>query len=786
MATTVRNCDRLPPEKVPSSYLSDNQKTSDGTHVVKDGARQNNKGRCGTRKLIKRTMHVLLEDMNLVTKDSHKKERKKSHAEELRSEIQESLSKKRKILLETDEDGIAMTKKTCFTKTQKEDTCLKNQLTVSKKVKKAQMKPICKNDKESMKMIRKKKKEPTVPVRKKREASLNAAIMVNIIYEKDSMQTQTPSDLKKKSAPIKNNNTSKCTNKLSLKTGNITFFGKNTYKMNRDKMRKQDSEKTSKKLDVKKKCNNKSRDTDFNKRKPKACNIHSKTKKNDKFQRNEKLKTDKFTKNKNPEKFVRRLASLNAEAMISAVREKKVKKKFPKQNQDTCKAARTHVTVTPKKWCPAQCRECVQSVHVPSVYNSSPDPLHTCSVGGSSPENLSTSSLYNSRTNFHSLESFHTPPVYNSSHSSPVYNSPTDSIYWNSTSCGEQQHMLPSTEPEPCDDHSVLIDVTSPCTTPKLQSMETSPYMKNVIPHQCIPTCPTYQCSHISGVVSSPDCQSYTLNGMGSLSSVHMMSYPACNSAFSVSCPHSIHHCPGCSASYPLIHATPCLVHHPVPIHISTPPVSDIPTGEEKKLKPLPVQRCISWHGWKWDGETEIKKIPNLSVSDGSLVERKCYSTIVHTDGDIIRVRDCVLLASGPKSKELPYVAKVITFWEHPETGEMMMHLLWYYRPEHTDGGRKRHHLECEIFASKHKDENSVACIDDKCYVLTFNEYCRHMAEVRRLMSVGPAREKVVPDQEEEYPRSRCLASVQADPESVFLCRQVYDFRQKRILKNPS
>lgn len=62
----------------------------------------------------------------------------------------------------------------------------------------------------------------------------------------------------------------------------------------------------------------------------------------------------------------------------------------------------------------------------------------------------------------------------------------------------------------------------------------------------------------------------------------------------------------------------------------------------------------------------------------------------------------------------------------------------------------------------------------------------RHMAEVRRLMSVGPAREKVVPDQEEEYPRSRCLASVQADPESVFLCRQVYDFRQKRILKNPS
>lgn len=30
-----------------------------------------------------------------------------------------------------------------------------------------------------------------------------------------------------------------------------------------------------------------------------------------------------------------------------------------------------------------------------------------------------------------------------------------------------------------------------------------------------------------------------------------------------------------------------------------------------------------------------------------------------------------------------------------------------------------------EIFASRHQDENSVACIEEKCYVLTFAEYCR-------------------------------------------------------------
>lgn len=55
----------------------------------------------------------------------------------------------------------------------------------------------------------------------------------------------------------------------------------------------------------------------------------------------------------------------------------------------------------------------------------------------------------------------------------------------------------------------------------------------------------------------------------------------------------------------------------------------------------------------------------------------------------------------------------------------MMMSLLWYYRPEHTEQGRQLNDCPDEVFASKHQDHNSVACIEDKCYVLTFNEYCR-------------------------------------------------------------
>lgn len=124
---------------------------------------------------------------------------------------------------------------------------------------------------------------------------------------------------------------------------------------------------------------------------------------------------------------------------------------------------------------------------------------------------------------------------------------------------------------------------------------------------------------------------------------------------------------------------------------------------------------------------------------------RKCYPAMMHETGDKIVLRDCVLLKAGPRKNDLPFVAKIASLWENSEDGmyrvnvilficltcrllylgEMMMSLLWYYRPEHTEQGRLPTDQPDEVFASRHKDSNSVACIDDKCYVLTFNEYCR-------------------------------------------------------------
>lgn len=65
--------------------------------------------------------------------------------------------------------------------------------------------------------------------------------------------------------------------------------------------------------------------------------------------------------------------------------------------------------------------------------------------------------------------------------------------------------------------------------------------------------------------------------------------------------------------------------------------------------------------------------------------------------------------------------------------GEMMMSLLWYYRPEHTKQGRQKEDMPDELFASKHRDVNSVACIDDRCFVLTFNEYCRSVFPAKKI-----------------------------------------------------
>nr|XP_042895408.1 bromo adjacent homology domain-containing 1 protein [Parasteatoda tepidariorum] len=172
--------------------------------------------------------------------------------------------------------------------------------------------------------------------------------------------------------------------------------------------------------------------------------------------------------------------------------------------------------------------------------------------------------------------------------------------------------------------------------------------------------------------------------------------------------------------------------------------------------------------------------------NDSAACPRLCYPSVQHKEGDIINERDCVLLKSGPKETDLPYVAKVTALWENPDDGEMMMSLLWYYRPEHTDQGRKAGQMEDEVFASRHKDVNSIACIEDKCYVLSYNEYCRYKASLGMDDDMVSLTSMLIPDLPDDYHRKNRLPADVVSSDIVFFCRHVYDFRQKRILKNPT
>ena len=55
-------------------------------------------------------------------------------------------------------------------------------------------------------------------------------------------------------------------------------------------------------------------------------------------------------------------------------------------------------------------------------------------------------------------------------------------------------------------------------------------------------------------------------------------------------------------------------------------------------------------------------------------VLRKCFAGVQRND-EVIRVRDTVLLRSGPRNKSLPYVAKISALWEEPESGKLLLFL---------------------------------------------------------------------------------------------------------------
>uniref|UniRef100_A0A8C3A277 BAH domain-containing protein n=2 Tax=Cyclopterus lumpus TaxID=8103 RepID=A0A8C3A277_CYCLU len=195
------------------------------------------------------------------------------------------------------------------------------------------------------------------------------------------------------------------------------------------------------------------------------------------------------------------------------------------------------------------------------------------------------------------------------------------------------------------------------------------------------------------------------------------------------------------------------------------PPLPNLGGAKQKR-----VSRRRATNGWRPVGTPTEREV--FIAGEDETAPRQCYEG-VERDGEVIHIRDTVLLRSGPRKKTLPYVAKISALWDDPKTGELMMSLFWYYRPEHTQGGRDPSaHCENEIFASRHQDENSVACIEDRCYVLPLAQYCRFCALVkRRAEGAPPSSANVVPCRPDFAPPSHRCVPTDVDPELVYLCR---------------
>lgn len=186
-------------------------------------------------------------------------------------------------------------------------------------------------------------------------------------------------------------------------------------------------------------------------------------------------------------------------------------------------------------------------------------------------------------------------------------------------------------------------------------------------------------------------------------------------------------------------------------------------------------------NGWSTLGEA-IKSIEY--TQDGAVHKRKYFAGIRRKNEEIF-VRDCVTIRSGVKKNDRPYVAKIASIWQEPG-GYLMLKLFWYYRPADIVAASLpgQDPESSELFASQHHDDNSVACIEDKCYVLGLRSYCRYQS------SMCGHRSSMIPELQSLVKfNSNCEVVVaecpplDTAPELVYLCYQGYNHLSGKIAR---
>ena len=189
----------------------------------------------------------------------------------------------------------------------------------------------------------------------------------------------------------------------------------------------------------------------------------------------------------------------------------------------------------------------------------------------------------------------------------------------------------------------------------------------------------------------------------------------------------------------------------------------------------------VKTNGWIFQGD--FVDCCSFVNKDSTMVTR-LYFAEMERNGIVVRVGDSVSLQTAVND-ENPFVGKIISMWQD-NIGEMMVTMSWFYGASDLENIRKPHYMS-ELYLSKHTDDNSVACIQEKVHVLSYNDFCRYRAHLAQIQAVSSSqcrfRNSIVPNvvkwRDDRFPAET------TPPEIIYFCRSVYDFRLRRTLKQP-
>ena len=172
----------------------------------------------------------------------------------------------------------------------------------------------------------------------------------------------------------------------------------------------------------------------------------------------------------------------------------------------------------------------------------------------------------------------------------------------------------------------------------------------------------------------------------------------------------------------------------------------------KSKLDPEIGVKRNTLNGWSWHGDP----IQTRPYKYNSIKRTRYYYIGIKRKNSIIYVRDIVLIRPPREGIERPYVAKIASFWVDSEKGKkgiqmkeedsMMMTVYWYYRPENVESLIPNGvSSNMEVFVSLHYDDNSIACIIDSAFVLSYHSYCRFCALKRFFLEVSESYQSFTP-----------------------------------------